>query len=117
MFKNIFTNNTCKIPHVTIFLKKLLKLILGSIIHHTVHCLIIAYHTNRSMILNSENLSYNDDDFIQPFSKTCRNISSDAGKKHWKGKIQNFWEHSYKSYLAISNNNCVTPTPPPNFYI
>ncbi|KAL1465862.1 hypothetical protein WDU94_005393 [Cyamophila willieti] len=47
----------------------------GCQLHHVTYCLIIAYATNRTLVLDSSNWNYNSDgweEMFEPLSRTCR---------------------------------------------
>jgi len=58
----------------------------GCQLHHAVYCFIVAYGTERTMILKSKGWRYNRngyEEIFQPLSETCREPSGQ--KNHWPG--------------------------------
>ncbi|XP_037048478.1 alpha-(1,6)-fucosyltransferase-like [Bradysia coprophila] len=68
-----------------------LKNICGCELHHVVYCLIMAYATERTLILNSKGWRYHEagwEDIFEPISDTCL-TSEGASYGTWSNDIQN----------------------------
>uniref|UniRef100_A0A8D8PQ04 Alpha-(1,6)-fucosyltransferase n=2 Tax=Cacopsylla melanoneura TaxID=428564 RepID=A0A8D8PQ04_9HEMI len=53
----------------------------GCQLHHVTYCLIIAYATNRTLVLDSSNWNYNSggwEDLFEPLSRTCRTATGNG---------------------------------------
>ena len=67
----------------------------GCQFHHLIYCFMIAFGTQRTLILDSKNWRYNSDGWetiFQPVSDTCTNAAS-SHPVNWKGTICNQCVH------------------------
>lgn len=61
----------------------------GCILHHVTLCLLIAYGTNRTLILDSSKWNYDQsgkkgwEELFEPLSNTCRSVGSSASITYW----------------------------------
>ena len=62
----------------------------GCQIHHAVYCFIVAYGTERTLILKSKGWRYNKqggfEEIFQPLSETCMDAQGTGGHQMWPGK-------------------------------
>lgn len=72
----------------------------GCQLHHVAYCLIVAYGSRRTMVLDSRGWRYSQrgwDSIFLPVSSNCRNFTEDLNAESWRGKfLLNLWDGSLK---------------------
>ena len=95
----------------------------GCQMHHILYCLITAYATNRTLVINSNGWSYNNkglDAYFKPLSDSCTSI--DGPITYWSGDLKTKQNDSLvfqipESYLFKGEDSAFLPLSVPKKYL